>query len=29
MEELTGWDLADPDLRFALSLAARVLRQSR
>jgi purine catabolism regulator len=29
MEELTGWDLADPELRFALALAARVLRQSR
>ena len=28
MEELTGWDLADPELRFALALAARVLRQS-
>lgn len=28
MEELAGWDLADPDLRFALSLAARVMRQS-
>jgi DNA-binding PucR family transcriptional regulator len=29
MEELTGWDLADPDLRFAVSLAARVVRQAR
>jgi purine catabolism regulator len=29
LETLAGWDLADPDLRFALSLAARVLRQSR
>ena len=25
---LTGWDLADSDLRFALSLAARVIRRS-
>ena len=29
LETHGGWDLADPDLRFALSLAARVLRQSR
>ncbi len=27
LEALGGWDLADPDLRFALALAARVLRQ--
>ncbi|HET9345314.1 MAG TPA: helix-turn-helix domain-containing protein [Candidatus Limnocylindrales bacterium] len=25
LEELGGWDLSDPDLRFALSVAARVL----
>jgi PucR family transcriptional regulator, purine catabolism regulatory protein len=29
LERLGGWDLADPDLRFALGLAARVIRQSR
>jgi hypothetical protein len=28
LEHLGGWDLSDPDLRFALGLAARVFRQS-
>lgn len=27
LEKLGGWDLADPDLRFALSVAARILRR--
>ena len=29
LEVLGGWDLADPDLRFALGLAARIARQGR
>ncbi|HSL34084.1 MAG TPA: helix-turn-helix domain-containing protein, partial [Candidatus Limnocylindrales bacterium] len=29
LEALGAWDLSDPDLRFALGLAARVIRQSR
>jgi hypothetical protein len=29
LEALGGWDLADPDLRVALSLATRILRRSR
>jgi DNA-binding PucR family transcriptional regulator len=28
LEALGDWDLSDPDLRFALGLATRVLRQS-
>lgn len=28
LERLGGWDLSDPDLRFALSLAARVVRSA-
>jgi PucR family transcriptional regulator, purine catabolism regulatory protein len=28
LETLGGWDLADPDLRFALGLAARVVRNA-
>ena len=27
LEELGGWDLSDPDLRFALSVATRILRR--
>ncbi|HEX5012585.1 MAG TPA: helix-turn-helix domain-containing protein [Candidatus Limnocylindrales bacterium] len=27
LEELGGWDLSDPDLRFALSVATRILRK--
>jgi DNA-binding PucR family transcriptional regulator len=27
LQALGGWDLADPDLRFALGLAARLLRR--
>jgi hypothetical protein len=29
LERLGGWDLSDPDLRFALGLASRIVRQSR
>ena len=29
LEELTGWDLADPDLRFALELAARIVQAAQ
>jgi DNA-binding PucR family transcriptional regulator len=25
MEEITGWDLREPDLRLALALALRIL----
>jgi sugar diacid utilization regulator len=28
LEALAGWDLSDPDLRFALSVATRILRRS-
>jgi DNA-binding PucR family transcriptional regulator len=29
LETLGGWDLSDPDLRFSLALATRILRQGR
>jgi len=29
LEELAGWDLADPDLRFALELAVRVVQNAQ
>jgi DNA-binding PucR family transcriptional regulator len=29
LETLGGWDLSDPDLRFSLALATRIVRQGR
>ena len=29
LEELAGWDLADPDLRFALELAVRIVQNAQ
>jgi DNA-binding PucR family transcriptional regulator len=29
LEAVTGWDLADPDLRLALSIAVRVVQQAQ
>jgi DNA-binding PucR family transcriptional regulator len=29
LEALTGWDLADPDLRLALSVAVRIVQSAQ